>query len=503
LELFKISDGPWEKFYDGKTQNSDMEIYTNPESMMLVLIYDKENGKVIGAVIELFKVFYSQGDAEHFVETLPRRITLINRHDGEKRDNKFLLLASEPTYATWNEKSFLDETDKLLKALKASSVLIRDVSKAYDLTLTDINNADEKAKGIFFSEPLVIPLVAESAMKEHVQATGYDALPKSITKGEVILGLTKDRQKIVEPLAIFSKSIVIDGGEADRKRVMQVIAESALLSSISIVIFDGSNSFDGIGHPTSKRDDLRKYELEQEPIGFPVKKFDAASELKVDLSVTSPAGFAEIFGIGENVVSKIIISTIEKNRPASLKELIAKVRELPPGDEPSAFDIGKAVRVLTLIGNTYPRMFDGHNNIGAMVKSGTRALGKANIINISKTDERLTLLISHNIMSSIKEYFRQGKASGGMGFMVLLPKASKIHGDSQKILEKEINTMLAEYGKIGLGFVLSEDKEIDIPQDVLKEVEARLNIVSGNDVGVQLSGRKSYRVLVRPTLSRE
>ena len=234
MELFKISDGPWEKMYGGIAQGNEIDIYSNPEGMLLVIIYDKEKNKVAGAVVEIFKVFHSQGDVEHFVETLPRKITVINKHEGEKQDNKFLLLASEPTYVTWNERSFLDETEKLLRRLRASSTLIRDVSKAYDITLTDLGSSNEKIKGIFFAEPLVIPIVSESAKKESTVVSGEDILPKSITKGEIIVGLTKEKQKIIEPLALFSRTVVMDGTEGERKRILHVMAESALLSNTSL-----------------------------------------------------------------------------------------------------------------------------------------------------------------------------------------------------------------------------------------------------------------------------
>ena len=502
MELFKIGDGPWERMYEGNSQGSEIEIYSNPEGMLLVLIYDKEKNKVVGAVVEIFKVFYSQGDAEHFVETLPRKITMINKHEGEKQDSKFLLLASEPTYVTWNEKSFLDETDKILKRLKASSTLIKDVSKAYDITLTELGAASEKVKGIFFAEPLVIPLAAESARKEAAVVSGEDILPRSITKGEMIVGLTKEKEKIIEPLALFSKTIVIEGSENDRKRVLQVMAESALLSNISTVIFDKANSFDGIGQPTEKRAELKKYELDQEPIGFPAKKFQIGSDIKVELAFTSPEGFTQVFGMGDNIISQLIISSLEGGKAAGMNELIEKIRAIPAGDEPNAFEIRKAARVLTLISQMYPGIFDGSNHIEAMIKSSTRALGKANIIDLSKSDERITLLAAHNILSKISDYFKQHKVSG-MGLMVVLPRAGVFLEDGQKPIQRGMIAILKEFHSMNVGFILSEEKEIDTPKEVLPIIESKINIVQGNDVSVQFKGRKSYRVLVRPTLSKE
>ena len=87
--------------------------------------------------------------------------------------------------------------------------------------------------------------------------------------------------------------------------------------------------------------------------------------------------------------------------------------------------------------------------------------------------------------------------------MVLIPQAVVLLGDSQKLIEKDMAAIIREFASLNIGFVLSGEKEIDTPKDLLTAVEARINIVQGNDIGVQLKGQKSYRVLVRPTLSRE
>ena len=502
MELFKIGDGPWERMYEGNSQGSEIEIYSNPEGMLLVLIYDKEKNKVVGAVVEIFKVFYSQGDAEHFVETLPRKMILINKHEGEKQDNKFLLLASEPSYVQWNEKAMLDETEKLLKKLRASSTLIKDISKAYDINLTELGNSPEKVRGIFFAEPLVIPLATESARKEAIAVSGGEILPKSITKGELVLGMTKEKQKITEPLALFSRTLITDGVAKERKRIMQVMVESALMSNVSAVIFDRENSFDGIGQPTDKRDELKKYELEQEPIGFPAKKFQIGPDVKIELAFTSPEGFCQLFGMGDNIISKTVIAAMQKGQLQNMNELIEKIKIIPPGDEPNAFEIGKIVRVLTLLNNMYPGIFNKNSSVEAMVKGSTKALGKANIVDLSKSDDRIALLAMHNVLSKIRSYFREQR-TGGMGILVVIPQAAYYLGDSQKVIEKDMAAIIREFEQLNVGFVISEEKEIDSPKDLLPAIETKINVVKGNDVGVQLKGKKSYRVLVRPTLSRE
>ena len=150
----------------------------------------------------------------------------------------------------------------------------------------------------------------------------------------------------------------------------------------------------------------------------------------------------------------------------------------------------------------YPGMFEGTNNVEAMVKSGTRALGKANIIDLGKSDERIALLVTHNILNKINDYFRRQKASG-IGIMFVFPRAGVLLEDGQKPIQRDIVGALKEAPSLNTGFILSEEREIDTQKDLVPIIESRINIVQGNDVGVQLKGSKSYRVLIRPTLSKE
>ena len=55
----------------------------------------------------------------------------------------------------------------------------------------------------------------------------------------------------------------------------------------------------------------------------------------------------------------------------------------------------------------------------------------------------------------------------------------------------------------GVFFVLAGDTLLDLNAEIKNSSSAKINVVSGNDAGVQLSNRKAYRVLVRPTLSRQ
>ena len=123
MELFKISGGPWEKLFTGLFQEHEIELYSNPDRIILVIIYEKKLDQIVGAVVELYKVFYASGDAESFTETLPREAMLITKHD-ESQNLKFLLLGSKPVYIAWSEEEFTHEVDSMVKRLEASALLM-------------------------------------------------------------------------------------------------------------------------------------------------------------------------------------------------------------------------------------------------------------------------------------------------------------------------------------------------------------------------------------------
>ncbi len=497
MQVFKIGEGPWSKLFDGTFQENLVEIYKNPESIILVLIYEKEKDKVVGAVVELFKIFHSTGETEGFVETLPREVIVLTKHD-PKETLKFLLLGSTPSYVKWNEKEFTDEVDNLLKKLKTSSAMIKDVSKAYELTLNELEKSPDNIKEAFFSQPLLIPLVSTYAHPpEAGKGVGF------IPKGEIILGLTKEKNQVVEPLSLFAKTVVSEGKAEDRNHVLHLLLESALLSNVAVVLFDWNELFSGLSEASKDLEDLQKYKVGAEPIGFPVKHFKLLEQIVVDLNLTNPKGLTELFGVGDNVVNNVIVSTLQKNKVSGIKELIEKVRAIKPSDEPTAFEINKAARILVLMDLRYPRLFIGKNNIDEISKNWLKAIGRAGIIDFQDIDSRAGLIAAHNLIKGILEHYKAKGSTASLKTVVVLPDAKRvISTESTGILSKEIAENLNEIGNYGVGYSIATEKLIDISAEITKNAEAKINIVSGNDVGINLKGRKSYRVLLRPGLSK-
>ncbi|MFH1391092.1 MAG: hypothetical protein ABIH20_02145 [Candidatus Diapherotrites archaeon] len=497
MQLFKIANGPWEKLFSGNFQEHEVELYSNPEKILLVIVFEKKLDRVEGAIIELYKVFSAEGDVESFVETLPRDVLILTKHD-EKSTLKFLLLGSKPTYAMWNEKEFVKEVDLLVKKLSTSAAMIKDVSKAYELTLKEIAESTKEIQTAFFTQPMLVPLMAtsnHSMIRESVDEM------KAITKGDITLGLTRDRKKVIEPIALFTKTIISEGEPKDRGRVLQVLAESAMLSKIPVVIFDYDKRFSGLGETSKDEAELKKYEVEIDPLGFPVKNYTPGDSVKVNLNIISPRTIAELFGIGYKDFPRLLTRFLAENTVTSIDDMVEKISKLPQSEEFSEFEIYKTARVIKLIGTRYPNLFGDNSETKDMIKTSTSNIARASIIDISSADKRSSTMLIHSVVKEIS----MSKQKADSNFVsIIIPEGEIIQAkENQNVISGEIYSLLNELAVSGGMVTIAAAKPIDIDSATKQDANVKINIVSGNDVGVQMKNRKAYRVLVRPPLSRQ
>ncbi len=496
MKKLKVNEGPWKEIFNGKFQNYDLRIYYSPSSMLLVSIDEMKKGKLAGSMIEVYRVFYAQGDVEEFVETLPKEIIVLSRHDKEKT-NKFLLLGSKPSYVSGDESEFEVEADLLVKKVKASSKMIKDVSKAYNLELDEIENSDSAAKGLFFSQPLIIPTIS-TAYEPSVSEV------KSKSFGEVILGLSKEKNTIKEPLSLFAGTIISGGTSEERAHIIRIMIESCLLSSVATAIIDNDQYFAGLREPTDKLQELQDSKIEIVPIGFPIKEFVVPQQLKVNLKNFNIAGLIEGFGAGDGVSAKKISEIGDGKECDSIDCLIKEVEKIKEEGEWNEFQKNRSNRLLRLVLLHYPNLFSGENDIQAISKSGIRGLGRAGIIRVGGNDERAKLFIINSVIKEMIAFFKtQGKTDTLRSVFVLPDCERFVSAEANSILEKEIISGILELAEYGVGMILASEKEEDISEELVKNSTASITIVGKRDAGVKLRGRKSYRVKIRPSLSKE
>ncbi|MBU1120289.1 MAG: hypothetical protein ABIE23_03970 [archaeon] len=497
---FKLREGPWNKLFQGNYQGFEVEIHSNPESVLIVTVLERKKEKIEGAVIELFKVFAVEGELEDFVDTFPREAMVLIKHE-PKSSLKYFLVSSTPSYAKYKEEEFCNETEKLLKKLKESARTIKDVSRAYDLSLTELHEAGEKFRAAFFSQPLMAPLITPTAREE----TGYEPIDlserKRIGKGEVILGVTRGNVVVKEPLELLCRTTIFGSTTLDRKHAIHIIAEGGLISNVAVVLFDWDESFNGLNTPSNDLASLQKYKVNFEPIGFPIRDFKAM-DLKVDLNLISVSGTMELFGVRGEEEAKFITSLIKEGKVDSIEELAKRARKSQLLDESKAGVKNRTIRILRLIDLRHPKLFGGKNEINEISKNWAKAIGRAGIIHLEGIERRAATLLIHNLLKGIFLHYDAMRKTKGVNALILLPEIKIIlSAENPSLMEKEIMELLKKFKEVGVCFALSSDRPGDLLREVITLSETEIFILSRADVGVRMSRSKQYRIMMRPGLS--
>jgi len=494
---FRVRNGPWEKKFSGEMEGFEVEMHSNPDGLLLVTVLEKENQEIKGAVVEVFKVFFAEGSIEDFIDTLPKEATVLMKHE-PKETIKFMLLSSSPSYVKYEENPFCDEVEELMEKLETSSSMLKDFSKAYDLQLIELEKSPERIKSSFFSQPIVLPLISPKGENIAGEETGS----ANITgKGTIMLGLTKANTVINEPIGLMMKTTIFGSSPKDRKHVIHLIAEGALMSSISVIIFDWDKSFTGLNRANPQGKILKEYNIEFEPIGFPLKNF-TRDDISVDLNLINVKGLIELIGMKQGEEQQIISKLIKDAKPNSIEELISFAKKMDLRDESKITNKYRAIRILSLIQTKYKKLFKGKNDIKEMSKNWAKSIGRAGLIHMEGLDDTASILLIHNILKGLwTEYSKTGK-KGEVNAMVLLPEIREVlDSRNQTIISTEIIELLDKLKSVGIGFALSSDRPIDLRKEIMKISESQIFLITRNDVGVKVAKSKQFRIKLRPGLS--
>ena len=500
---FKLGKGPWQAIFQGVFQEHEMEILQNPESVLLVIIFDTENGMKAGALLECFKVFSAEGEMEGFIDKAKTDSIVLIKH-AQNKTHRFFLLSASPTYAKYEEEAIQKETDFLVDSVNNNARIVKGMSIASDIKLKELHACDSETQKAFFSQPLgLASLFAVKEPGKNTFSVEKVRIEEGPTAGTVLIGIGNDGKPIKEPLALLEKIVVEGGKEQDRTHIERVIAESALLARATVILFDQKKHFTGLSAPTSETKELQKFGIHFEPIGFPVKELSVPEEVRVDISLLNARIIAEAFGLGSGETENALEETLKNTSADSLEAIISAIEGKKNKQELPEYQTARVVRVLRLIDSIYPKLFNGKNNIAEISKEWAKGLGKAAIIDLSKKDDRTLLLIAHSIVKGMLEHFKEKGKSKSLRAMVFLPKSEMLFpATGENYTAKEITDALWQLREYGVGFLLETERGITVSQTARSMAEATISIINGRDAGVQLKGKRSYRAKIRPTLSK-
>jgi hypothetical protein len=494
---FLIKEGPWKELFKGTMDNQEIAIYTNPNLIILVSAVEKEGDVPIGIILEAHKVFHATGELEAFVSALPKETIAIIKHD-EHETKKFLVVASKPSYANYDEEKVNLGLEEILQNLEKSSEIMKNITIAYDLELTDIKDTPDETKEAFFAQPLLMQLLSPKTGKG-IQMNEEN---KAISFGEVTLGLAKDSRTVKEPMVIFKKTIISEGKKAERMHAMHILIEGCMLSGATAIILDWDNSFSGLTKPTKNTGELQKFGVEIDPIGFPVKDFFAGEQIKTEISTISHKGFTEIFGFGNNPASKKILELMGEQKFGSMQAFLKRVSEEKTEGHFNEYQKHCALRFLLLVNQMYENIFGEQMDIKKISEGGIKGISRASIIHSENTDDRTKLFIINSLLNSLLEFFSKKGELKNLKAIVFIPNASKfLAREEQNKIAEEIIEDLKKLEKYGIGFVLETEKEIELQTALRDSAETRVILIKENDAGIQVKNQKVYRVNLRPGLS--
>ncbi len=497
---FALRNGPWKTVFEGTFQGHYLEISINPGQVMLTAIFEKEADEISGVVLQAFSLFSAVGEAENFVESLEREAIILSRHDG-KRTVQFLALASKPAYAKGSEEKVAETADQLLEQVAKLGGKVKGIAKSFDLQLTPLEKCSSAVKQAFFSQPAIIPMLVreERRIEQEKEEAGIEG---GVEGAGVLLGTTRAGRQVKEPLQLFQRTVVSDGSLQQRVHFIQIIVESYLLANVPVVIFDRGNNFSGLRHPTKKVAELQSHGMQIEPIGFPTKDFTPGENIKINLNVLSPVGLLQLFGCQDKEAEKVLVKAFEAGKVDSPAQLLNRIEGLGSEQVENLFLKRRVERIVSLVDTLYPEMFDGSTNLGEIVKTWFKKIGRVSIVNINSLDPRELTLLLDSLSNEFVNLFKQQGETGKPLLLVAIPQIEPIFSVRDNLVLKDFTKMLAEMQKFGIGFIIGGERKTDLNKQVLQMAETKASIIKETDVAIDMPDSKNYRLLMRPTLSR-
>jgi len=494
MEL-KASNGPWSDVFRGNLEGFDYETKINNSGLLVSLIYEKNGNGISGVIAEVFKVLYAKGDVLAFLRHIPKRTMLISLHTEEKT-HQFMLIDSGSEYIPYDERAVTSKVDALISRVASLSGLLKQVSAAYDTDLLEIEQCDEDTKKAFFTLPLVNLIVAPITKKV--------SRPEVIelSHGEIHFGITKAGTTVKEPFDFFERTLVFGGSWPERAHVLHVLAESAMLSNLPLVIIDWEDAFRGLHYPNPKEDELKKYKAELDAVGFPIKIFKAGEELKAAVEHIDANALIELFGIGNTIVAQVIIETFKRGNFKTFDELKKRVMDVEETPKITSFKKREAQRIFELLEDIYPEFFSDGIPLEEITKKWSRNISRANILLFSKDDLRKNMLALQVAIKALKKYFSEKGQSDKLKAVLIFTAANTtIPKFKSNYINRAIASDLAEMVKYGCGLIVETADRINVSDDITKLGLSTIGIIAGNDIAVVIENRKNYRVFLRPGLS--
>ncbi|MFA6269054.1 MAG: hypothetical protein WCW13_03775 [archaeon] len=487
---FKVDFGPWETVFAGETYGHEVEIVSNPEHFFLVIIYDKRDGKKVGAVIEGYKAYSAHGQMESFIQTLPKPSFGIEKTLGAKTI-KLFFLSFDPFYLDFKQDDFIRKVDVEIRKTEENASVIVDLARTSSLDLKDLSSVSKNDYAPVLGDPFTLKALISGQKPTDLAKIDVGSNVNDYEENAPIIqiGLSKTRGIIKERVENFKRTTII--GETNAiNYAMYILAENILLENTPVIIFDSNDYFLGLGTATTDSVSLKDEMVDFEPIAFPVRQVAAKDTIKISLKNTDLSFVFDLIGLKDEEFQKnvsLFAFTTQVNTP---EELIGRLLETK---EISDYAKLRAERLLKIINNQFGGLFGEEIPATELAKVIAGNLGRAVIIDTKTLSAEEKIILMHTLIRQLtKSSSSQTQISN---CMVLMPESQLLINQN---LEKA-TTLISRLENRGVGVIMGLEKEA--PEELAATMSAKINIVAGKDLAVSIKGKRNYRVQLRPSLS--
>ncbi|MBN1159687.1 MAG: hypothetical protein JXA43_00425, partial [Candidatus Diapherotrites archaeon] len=402
-------------------------------------------------------------------------------------------VSSGITSIRFSSAEFKANVREQVTALKESLKQVQDVAKSAEIRINPIRDADEKMAANLFGEPILSTILSTSKVA---------GTPKTAVKGAIFLGTDLSGKKVEEPPEAFFKTLISGQSVTKRLQTAHVIAEGALMSAISVAILDWDGTFAGLALPAEDTSKYAKFQINAAPMGFPVKALIPPKEIHINLNAYPVPQWDSILGFSKSISGEILAKTINENQGKfnSLTDIISALESKVT--EKTGFEVYRAIRIVNLMKNMYGPYLDGEVSVDEIISPWIGNVGRAGIITVKGLPKELVKGLMHSALAAtLKKFKAQGPTSKVKAFFVI-PKAENLVPKNPDPISLEIVKILKELPKYGVAWVLTSQNIVDINPELSHELDAEINWVSGDEVGVRHATGRPYRAQVRPSFSK-
>ena len=486
---FKLDFGPWETIFAGTTYGHEVEIASNPESFFIVVIYDKKDGRKVGAVIEGYQAYYAKGNIEAFIQTLPKQCIGIAKNLGDKT-SKLFFISFEPFYLDFKEEDYTRKIDVQIRKTLDTAETIVDLARASSIELKELSAAPKADYAPILGDPFILKTLVAGQRTPDLARVEVKGIAETYEEKEAVIqiGLSKAREIIYETTDNLRRTQFIGEGKSV-SYALYIFAENFLLEDTPLIIFDSQDYFDGLGAATPDSFSLKEDLVDFEPLGFPMRKLVAKGGVRISLKDTDLFLVTDLLGMNDPEFQKNIALLSVALRVDTPEELIPKILETK---ELSEYDRLKAERLLAILSKKYPDLFGEALESSELVKMIPGKIARAVLLDTRELLRREKIIFMHSIMRQLTRSAGQTKSTNAV---LIIPEAHLLFDHDPD----KTTTTLMRLTNRGYGIILGVHEEV--PEELEKTLATKMNVVTGKDIAVTIKGKRSYRVILRPSLS--